>query len=902
MQKKNLLVSIIVRTKDRPVLLKRAIKSLAQQTYRPIEVVLVNDGGCDLDLEEIKNILGDVSLNYMRLEKNTGRAHAGNAGVENAQGEYIGFLDDDDEFYPEHVETLVTFLNQSDYKVAYTDTEMVYKEFSPEGGKIVDINKFIFSRDFSFNELLVGNYIPFNSICVSKDVFEFGLFFDEDFDLYEDWDLLIRIGQKCPFYHIKKVTAIYNQWSRDLQVNQADKEYMKAMHIKVIEKHREKVTPAIILNMKEEKDRLEFEVKELKKELKEEIKEKEKFKEIIKEKDNYISQVNDRVSKLEDIIKEKDRRISRSEDSLLAVTNTLGWRLLVSLRRLRDKILPDNTLRKKICDLGMKSAGTIFYEGWKAFFKKIKAKRKGHVLGLEISRKALNIEGIKRFITQRKFKVLFIISPWAGCTNRYRAYNMKEYLTLAGIDSDVISLEEMDDRLSWVFSFDIIVIHRIPMNDVLLALIGKCKDLSIPVIFDLDDYIFDESLVNGIDEIKRMKPAERNEWIQHVRGCRKTLDACDYFIGTTDFLIKKVEKLGKRAFLIRNGLNTTQIKESRAALRKVERDIHGIKIGFFSGTKTHQKDFEVVRPALIRILREYNNAFLCIGGFLELNHGFDEYAQRIERLPYVDWKELPFNLAKIDINISPLEPDNPFCEAKSELKYFEAALLKIPTIATPTDAYIWSIRDGENGLLASSEEEWFEKLKTLIEDASLRRNLGERAYENVMETYTPRVQARKVRGVYEDIATDYRKRTGVADEILSIGFIVSSGNDKHAPDNLLSFLKNLSEKGHVIRIYIHAKVDADRILEKLKDFQNTDSRFAVLLLPCYILSCDALIAADTESIGIASENAHRCNKLFYMSDEKISVSDHHFAHLKMPKDDHQRSSLETFLKKELSTK
>ncbi len=76
------LVSIIVRTKDRPKLLKRALQSIAAQTYRPIEVVLVNDGGCDLDVEELRTILGDVSLSYRRLEKNMGRAHAGNVGIE----------------------------------------------------------------------------------------------------------------------------------------------------------------------------------------------------------------------------------------------------------------------------------------------------------------------------------------------------------------------------------------------------------------------------------------------------------------------------------------------------------------------------------------------------------------------------------------------------------------------------------------------------------------------------------------------------------------------------------------------------------------------------------------------------------------------------------------------------
>ena len=125
------LVSVIVRTKDRPILLKKALKSIASQTYRTLEVVLVNDGGCDLATEELKSILGDIALQYSKLDKNTGRAHAGNAGIEIARGEYIGFLDDDDEFYPDHIVTLVNILETYDYKAAYTDAYIAFFDFDP---------------------------------------------------------------------------------------------------------------------------------------------------------------------------------------------------------------------------------------------------------------------------------------------------------------------------------------------------------------------------------------------------------------------------------------------------------------------------------------------------------------------------------------------------------------------------------------------------------------------------------------------------------------------------------------------------------------------------------------------------------------------------------------------------
>jgi glycosyltransferase involved in cell wall biosynthesis len=243
----NPLVSIIIRTKDRPKLLKRALQSIAEQTYRPIEVVLVNDGGCDLDIEELKTILGDVSLNYIRLEKNAGRAHAGNVGIENAKGNYIGFLDDDDEFYPKHVVTLVSFLEQSDYEVAYTDSLMVYKEYNPDTHELDDTarREVIFSHDFNYDRLLFENYTPFMCLLFRRKPLVTSGGFDDRFDLYEDWDLLIRIGKEYPFYHIKQITANYNQWSADYQISQVDKDpdFLRQAYLKVLSRHIDKITP-----------------------------------------------------------------------------------------------------------------------------------------------------------------------------------------------------------------------------------------------------------------------------------------------------------------------------------------------------------------------------------------------------------------------------------------------------------------------------------------------------------------------------------------------------------------------------------------------------------------------------------------------------------------------------------
>ncbi|MEW6586453.1 MAG: glycosyltransferase, partial [Nitrospirota bacterium] len=190
----NSLVSIIVRTKDRPKLLARALRSIAEQTYRPIEIVLVNDGGCDLDIDEIKSTLGDVSLNYVRIEQNTGRAHAGNVGIENVRGEYVGFLDDDDELYPEHVDVVMSafVINAIHYAGVYSDSVILQREYDLEGNVLHESNKGVFrSWDFSYEVLLFENYIPLHCSILQKSILKDIGGFDESFNLFEDWDLFI---------------------------------------------------------------------------------------------------------------------------------------------------------------------------------------------------------------------------------------------------------------------------------------------------------------------------------------------------------------------------------------------------------------------------------------------------------------------------------------------------------------------------------------------------------------------------------------------------------------------------------------------------------------------------------------------------------------------------------------
>ena len=101
---------------------------------------------------------------------------------------------------------------------------------------------------------------------------------------------------------------------------------------------------------------------------------------------------------------------------------------------------------------------------------------------------------------------------------------------------------------------------------------------------------------------------------------------------------------------------------------------------------------------------------------------------------YVDWKELPKLISQMDINLAPLV-DNVFNQAKSEIKWLEAALVKVPTLASHLGSFEEMIEDERTGLLAQPEE-WYQKLEMLIENAEQRKVIAENAYRFVLEHCT----------------------------------------------------------------------------------------------------------------------------------------------------------------------
>lgn len=184
-------ISVIVRTKDRPGLLREAVDSIRANRY-PCDIVVVNDGGARPELD---------GVTLVHHEKSRGRSEAANAGVRAAGNAFVAFLDDDDLYYPEHLSTLAAA--KADV-AAYTDAvSAFFKSEQTEAHSRLRL----FSQDFDPDLLLIDNYIPLPTLLVARETFLDAGGFDPEFDLFEDWDFLIRLSRTGALVHVPRVTC-----------------------------------------------------------------------------------------------------------------------------------------------------------------------------------------------------------------------------------------------------------------------------------------------------------------------------------------------------------------------------------------------------------------------------------------------------------------------------------------------------------------------------------------------------------------------------------------------------------------------------------------------------------------------------------------------------------------------
>jgi LmbE family N-acetylglucosaminyl deacetylase/GT2 family glycosyltransferase len=237
-------VSVVIRTKDRPSLLREAIDSVRKTGY-PAEIVVVNDGGARPDVEGVL---------LVEHETSRGRAEAANAGVRAAAHPLLAFLDDDDLFYPEHLQTLTTAAGTA-HAAWYSDAVSAFLRPGAGGAYEVHSRMRLFAQDYDRELLLIDNYIPLPALLFRRETFLDLGGFDPRFDLFEDWDLLIRLSRRGDFLRVPRVTCEIRHFEGGSSVVLAapvGSERYRAAKLAVWEKHAELLGNAVFANVFEQ--------------------------------------------------------------------------------------------------------------------------------------------------------------------------------------------------------------------------------------------------------------------------------------------------------------------------------------------------------------------------------------------------------------------------------------------------------------------------------------------------------------------------------------------------------------------------------------------------------------------------------------------------------------------------
>ena len=151
-------------------------------------------------------------------------------------------------------------------------------------------------------------------------------------------------------------------------------------------------------------------------------------------------------------------------------------------------------------------------------------------------------------------------------------------------------------------------------------------------------------------------------------------------------------------------------------------------IGYFCDCDKFDTNLVVIKNALLKILKEFQNIILLFVGQFSLPYYLKEFSSKIIYKKTSDWNKLSEIFSNFDLNIVPLE-SNIYNNIKNENAWVLASMVKVPTIASNHGVFKQIIKPNKTGILCSKENDWYLSLKTLIINKKYRKFLGENAYK-----------------------------------------------------------------------------------------------------------------------------------------------------------------------------
>ncbi|MGL9728871.1 rhamnan synthesis F family protein [Enterococcus sp. DIV0756] len=331
----------------------------------------------------------------------------------------------------------------------------------------------------------------------------------------------------------------------------------------------------------------------------------------------------------------------------------------------------------------------------------------------EKSQYILIIDGVENIIPQ--------------CT-RYRVVNKAEQLRLNGFNVKTVNMSQF--RLSDAENASLIIIYRYGYCDLLAELCLLAKQFNKTVLYDIDDLVIDTKYTDQLPYTQQLSEQKKQNYDAGVKNYGRMLRLCDGAITSTSKLQKELSNYQDLVLLNRNLASQELVEISNRVISSKVIGSNKVKLGYFSGSITHNEDFNLIKNDVARLLKKHSNVELHLVGHLTIPDELSRFHEQIIFHDYVDWNELPSLISQVDINLAPLT-NSIFNEAKSEIKWLEAALVKVPTVASNLGTFKKMINNGVTGVLVD-DNDWYDCLERLVLSADLRQEIANNAYNFVL--------------------------------------------------------------------------------------------------------------------------------------------------------------------------
>ncbi|CZT37349.1 glycosyltransferase [Rhizobium sp. 9140] len=323
----------------------------------------------------------------------------------------------------------------------------------------------------------------------------------------------------------------------------------------------------------------------------------------------------------------------------------------------------------------------------------------------------------------------------------YRVNQKLQQLAHAGLTVKAFGYNtELSNFVSEVGNYDAVIFFRVPGFPSVIDAITLVNDMGIPSFYDIDDLIFDENeFPPPLSTYAGAITAEQHAEIAcGVPLFRHAMSLCDYGIVSTPTLASLVAKHVRTGLVSvhPNGLGHEHYTAlARPTSNRQPDDV--CRVFYGSGTKAHKEDFyDILEPALVRLAYEFSGrVHIYLLGYFEWTEKLQSIRKHVTMMPPVWDVGLYWEiLSKMDINLAVLS-NSVVNNAKSEIKWLEAAMFGIPSIVSRTDTHAKVIKHGATGYLCNTTEDFYNTLELLVNDRNLRSAVGAAANSVATEQY-----------------------------------------------------------------------------------------------------------------------------------------------------------------------